>query len=256
MPNMPSATTRPSPRLAAAPSTQANTTENDSDAVAASYGADQEGLAGPGFQAPAYAPSSSSREPTEWPQQGVQSPWAPSAPAQQSQSAPSAQAGPSAGYSANADVQPRHPEALQPGFAQPGSSQPAYGQPSVNQPAYAPAYGRPGYAPQPSYPQGVPSPAAGQGWSPYVQEQPRQSHSKLVAGVLGIFLGVFGLQNFYLGNTGRGVAQLMISCVGVFFFFSGPIVSCAWGILEGILILISKPGSRRHQDAYGVELID
>ena len=29
--------------------------------------------------------------------------------------------------------------------------------------------------------------------------------SKIAAGLLGIFLGVFGVHNFYLGFTGRGV---------------------------------------------------
>lgn len=103
------------------------------------------------------------------------------------------------------------------------------------------------------------------GWSPQSQQfapaaqvsnQYRPAHSKLVAGILGIFLGTFGVHNFYLGNTGRGMAQLLISCIGVFFFFAGPLVSCIWGMLEGILILASRPGSAHHQDAYGVELVD
>ena len=35
--------------------------------------------------------------------------------------------------------------------------------------------------------------------------------SKAAAGLLGIFLGCFGFHNFYLGYTGRAVAQLLIT---------------------------------------------
>ena len=35
--------------------------------------------------------------------------------------------------------------------------------------------------------------------------------SKIVAGLLGIFLGAIGVHNFYLGYTGKAIAQLLIS---------------------------------------------
>lgn len=35
--------------------------------------------------------------------------------------------------------------------------------------------------------------------------------SKIAAGLLGIFLGYFGVHNFYLGYTGKAVAQLLIT---------------------------------------------
>ena len=38
--------------------------------------------------------------------------------------------------------------------------------------------------------------------------------SKLTAGLLGIFLGGFGVHNFYLGYTGKAVAQLLIALLG------------------------------------------
>ena len=58
--------------------------------------------------------------------------------------------------------------------------------------------------------------------------------SKLAAGLLGIFLGAFGVHNFYLGYTGKAVAQLLITILscGVLSFASG-----VWGLIEGILIL-------------------
>lgn len=58
--------------------------------------------------------------------------------------------------------------------------------------------------------------------------------SKMVAGLLGIFLGAIGVHNFYLGYTGKAVAQVLItvlSCMTLSF------VSGIWGLIEGILIL-------------------
>lgn len=52
---------------------------------------------------------------------------------------------------------------------------------------------------------------------PYVVQQPVMvpagypQKSKMAAGLLGIFLGGLGVHNFYLGYTGKAVAQLLIS---------------------------------------------
>ena len=58
--------------------------------------------------------------------------------------------------------------------------------------------------------------------------------SKIAAGLLGIFLGTFGVHNFYLGYTGKAVAQLLITLLscGILAF-----ASTIWGLIEGILIL-------------------
>lgn len=54
--------------------------------------------------------------------------------------------------------------------------------------------------------------------------------SKMAAGLLGIFLGAWGIHNFYLGNTTRGIIQIVVT-----------IVTCGmgglWGFIEGIMIL-------------------
>ena len=88
---------------------------------------------------------------------------------------------------------------------------------------YQPPYGQPPY-----------------GQPPYGQPQ----KSKLVAGLLGIFLGGFGVHNFYLGFTTRAVIQIVVS-----------LVTCGigawWGIIEGILILC---GRYTTVDANGVPL--
>lgn len=65
------------------------------------------------------------------------------------------------------------------------------------------------------------------------------SKSKLVAGLLGIFLGGLGIHNFYLGNTSKAVAQLLIGILGSCLVV-GPLVSGVWGLIEGIMILTGK----------------
>lgn len=58
--------------------------------------------------------------------------------------------------------------------------------------------------------------------------------SKLAAGLLGIFLGSFGVHNFYLGYNGKAVAQLLITILSCGIL---SVVSGIWGLIEGILIL-------------------
>lgn len=54
--------------------------------------------------------------------------------------------------------------------------------------------------------------------------------SKLVAGLLGIFIGGFGVHRFYLGYIGIGILQIVLTL-----FTCG--VASLWGFIEGILIL-------------------
>ena len=76
-----------------------------------------------------------------------------------------------------------------------------------------------------------------------------EQKSKIAAGLLGIFLGAFGVHNFYLGYTGKAVAQLLITILtcGV-----GGAISSVWGLIEGILILTGSI----NVDAAGVPLKD
>lgn len=73
--------------------------------------------------------------------------------------------------------------------------------------------------------------------------------SKVAAGLLGIFLGGLGIHNFYLGYTGKAVAQLLISLLscGTLSAISG-----IWGLIEGILIFTGEIST----DANGVALKD
>ena len=61
-----------------------------------------------------------------------------------------------------------------------------------------------------------------------------EGKSKMAAGLLGIFLGGFGVHNFYLGYTGKALAQLLITLLTCGF---GAMISSVWGLIEGIMIL-------------------
>lgn len=76
-----------------------------------------------------------------------------------------------------------------------------------------------------------------------------QAKSKLCAGLLGIFLGAFGVHNFYLGFYGKAIAQLLISILSC---GALAIVSQIWGLIEGIMILCGN----MNVDANGVPLKD
>lgn len=76
-----------------------------------------------------------------------------------------------------------------------------------------------------------------------------QAKSKLCAGLLGIFLGAFGVHNFYLGFYGKAIAQLLISILSC---GALAIVSQIWGLIEGIMILCGN----MDVDANGVPLKD
>ncbi|MFJ4675306.1 MULTISPECIES: TM2 domain-containing protein [unclassified Kitasatospora] len=60
------------------------------------------------------------------------------------------------------------------------------------------------------------------------QNPPLSDKSKLVAGLLQIFLGSFGIGRFYTGHVGIGVAQLL-TCGGLGF----------WALIDGIIFLVS-----------------
>ena len=61
-----------------------------------------------------------------------------------------------------------------------------------------------------------------------------EQKSKLVAGLLGILVGSLGIHNFYLGYTGKAIAQLLITVLSCGFL---AIASEIWGLIEGIMIL-------------------
>ncbi len=59
--------------------------------------------------------------------------------------------------------------------------------------------------------------------------------SKLVAGLLGIFVGGLGIHRFYLGYTRIGVIQIVVTVVTCG-------IGAIWGFVEGILYLVGSSG--------------
>ncbi|MBE6825353.1 MAG: TM2 domain-containing protein [Oscillospiraceae bacterium] len=77
----------------------------------------------------------------------------------------------------------------------------------------------------------------------------QEQKSKIAAGILGILLGGFGVHNFYLGYTGKAVAQLLLTLLSAGFLAT---VSGIWGLIEGIMILTGSINT----DANGIPLKD
>lgn len=78
--------------------------------------------------------------------------------------------------------------------------------------------------------------------APLAQYTPDQQKSKMTAGLLGVLLGGLGVHNFYLGYTGKGIAQICLSfCCGAGYI---------WGLIEGIMIFTGNID----KDANGIPL--
>jgi hypothetical protein len=89
-----------------------------------------------------------------------------------------------------------------------------------------------GYPPPPPYGGYPPPPYPGQfgvdAWG-----RPVSDKSKLVAGLLQLFLGTFGIGRFYLGYNGIAIAQLAVSLLTCG-------IGAIWPFVDGILILVGK----------------
>ncbi len=67
--------------------------------------------------------------------------------------------------------------------------------------------------------------------------------SKLVAGLLGIFLGSIGVHKFYLGDSKAGIIRIVVTVVTLG-------IGGIWGFIEGIMLLVNGG-----TDVDGVELV-
>ncbi|MFG2195826.1 TM2 domain-containing protein [Streptomyces sp. NPDC048639] len=78
-----------------------------------------------------------------------------------------------------------------------------------------------------SYPAQPPSAEAPYGVAP--NGQPYSEKSKIVAGLLQLFLGGLGIGRFYTGYTGMAIAQLL-TCGGL----------GVWSLIDAIIFFVSE----------------
>lgn len=71
---------------------------------------------------------------------------------------------------------------------------------------------------------------AGQAQMMVMESPPKQL---LVGILLALFVGTLGIHNFYLGHTGRGIAQLLIT---VLTFGIGALITWPWSLIELIMM--------------------
>lgn len=115
-------------------------------------------------------------------------------------------------------------------------------------PSQPPAAGQPsGAAPSPG-PYMTPPPPQGTVYAPGAG----QPKSKMVAGILGIVVGAFGVHRFFLGYTVIGIIQAVLGVLGILTCGITTIISAIWGLIEGIMILTGSI----NKDAQGRPLVD
>lgn len=131
---------------------------------------------------------------------------------------------------------PTQPEPQQP---LPGQQYSPYQQPGPPPQQYYPTYP----PQQPAYGMAVPqaNPYAPQALAPYgidpLTGVPYSDKSKLVAGLLQIFLGGLGIGRFYLGNVGMAIAQILVTWITFGF-------GALWPLIDGIVLLAGHPRDR------------
>ncbi len=141
--------------------------------------------------------------------------------------------------SCGAPQQPAQPYAQQP-YAAPFGAAQGYGQPygQAQQP-----YGQQPYAQQPfgapQQPFGAPQQPYGNApYTPPSYAQPVVTKDHVAAGLLAIFLGVFGVHKFYLGYNTSGFIMLAVTILGSIFTL-GLAAGVMWviALIEGIIYL-------------------
>lgn len=153
---------------------------------------------------------------------------------------------------------PPNPPENPPGEPPWGWQPPGYGsQPNPYPPppplGYPPPQAYPGHGGYPGYP-GYVDPQAPYGRDP-VTGLPLSDKSATTAGLLQLFLGLFGIGRFYIDSTQIAVAQLCLGLFGVLFslfcFLGFPVLlgGIVWAIVDAILIFTGSV-----KDNYGRKL--
>jgi TM2 domain-containing membrane protein YozV len=142
------------------------------------------------------------------------------------------------------------------GAYQQAPQQPTYDQGAYQQAPQQPTYDQGAYQQAPytqgGYPQqGAGGYPAGPGYAPGGYNVDPLAKSRVVAGILGILLGAFGVHRFYLGYVGIGILMVCLTVLSLGFLSFVPAI---WGLVEGILILVRSPSFQN--DATGRPLRD
>jgi TM2 domain-containing membrane protein YozV len=125
------------------------------------------------------------------------------------------------------------------------------------QPGYGPPPGYPAYPSYPGYP-GYPGygvdPQAPFGRDP-LTGVPLSDKSATTAGLLQLFLGLFGIGRFYIDSTQIAIAQLCVGLFGLVFtafcLFGFPVLlgSIVWAVVDAIMMFTGSV-----KDNYGRKL--
>lgn len=66
-------------------------------------------------------------------------------------------------------------------------------------------------------------------------------NKRILAGIMGILFGSFGVHNFIYGYTTKGIIQILMSTIlAIFTCGISAIAAYIWGLVEGILILTDQ----------------
>ena len=60
--------------------------------------------------------------------------------------------------------------------------------------------------------------------------------------VLGLFLGCFGVHNFYAGNHGKGAAQLILTLI-LGWIVIGLVITTIWSLIEVLTVTLDGKGN-------------
>ncbi len=66
------------------------------------------------------------------------------------------------------------------------------------------------------------------------------SKSRLVVGLIALFLGELGIHNFYLGYTSKALAQLILCLAGFLTCGITSVVAMIWSLIDAISIFVGK----------------
>jgi TM2 domain-containing membrane protein YozV len=115
--------------------------------------------------------------------------------------------------------------------------------PPPQQPGYPPPY-PPSVGP---YPGAYMDPMAPYGRHPLTGE-PLSDKSKTIAGLLQLIgiVGILGIGRIYMGQTGLGVAQLLIGLIGglvigILTCGIGFVIPVIWGVIDCIVLMTGSP---------------